>query len=177
MTTPAPRLARHVSEQIRTQLEELAQRYHDAGRSLEELGSAEQLAGRMLAAVPEPSPWDSLLGPFYTASGVARLLGGVSRQAIADRRRRNTLLGLQTTGGTWLYPAVQFDGRGYVVEGLAAMLKVFADAPVDGWTVAGWLAATHEALSHRSVFEWLHAGRDPQVVLTLARDQAGRYRR
>ncbi|MFQ5518024.1 MAG: hypothetical protein ACE5E8_10690 [Acidimicrobiia bacterium] len=68
-----------------------------------------------MVTLPLPS-WDSLLGPFYTASGVARLLGGVSRQAIADRRRRNTLLGLQTTGGTWLHPAVQFDGRGHGIR-------------------------------------------------------------
>lgn len=67
----------------------------EGGRSLEELGSPEELAERMVATVPEPSPWGEL-GPFYSTRKVAKLLGGVSRQAIADRRKRGTLLGLRT---------------------------------------------------------------------------------
>lgn len=177
MTTPAAEFAKELTEHLRHELEDLASRWDAEGRSVTELGSAVQLAGRMLATLPEPSPWDAVLGPFYRTSGVARLLGGVSRQAVAERRRRHTLLGLRTADGTWVYPASQFDDSGGVVDGLSQVLQVLAAAPVDEWTAAGWLAAGQDELGSQTVFEWLRSGGDPQVPVVLARDQARRYAR
>ena len=48
-------------------------------------------------------------GPFFSTTGIARLLGGVSRQAVEDRRKRHRLIALRTEEGTWLYPAFQLD--------------------------------------------------------------------
>ena len=77
----------------------LRQQGHDA----DALGDPDDLAARMLATVPEPSPWDEL-GPFYSTAGLARVLGGVSRQAIEERRRRRTVLALRTADDAWVYP-------------------------------------------------------------------------
>jgi hypothetical protein len=162
-----------VGEHVRKALELLDARWRAEGRSLADLGSPEELAGRMLAVVPEPSPWDNQLGPVLTTAGVARLLGGVSRQAVAERRRRRTLLALRTADGELVYPVFQFD-RGDVLPGLADVVACFAGAPVDDWTLAGWLTARHDELDDESVPSWLRAGGDVATAITVARTAAGR---
>ena len=62
-----------VSEELARRVDTLRRNGHKAA----DLGDPDDLAARMLAAVPEPSPW-SELGPFYGTSGLARALGGVS---------------------------------------------------------------------------------------------------
>jgi hypothetical protein len=166
---------RTVGEHVRKALEGLDEAWRAQGRSLAELGTPEELAGKMLALVPEPSPWDAALGPCYSSRGVARLLGGVSRQAVAERRARRRLLGLRTADGELVYPAFQFDSRGQVVSGLAEVLACFASAPVDDWTVAGWIAMSHASLEGSSVAAWLQHGGDLGVAVALARDAARRF--
>jgi hypothetical protein len=58
--------------------------------------------------IPTPSQWNCLVGPFYTSAEVAWLLGGVSRQALADRRQRRTILATKTADGVFVYPTFQF---------------------------------------------------------------------
>jgi hypothetical protein len=164
-----------VTDRLREALGERLAAYSRAGHSLAELGLAEELAQRMLAAVPAPSRWDDLLGPFYDTRGVTRLLGGVSRQAVADRRERRTLLGLKTADGVLVYPAFQFDERGEVISGLAAVLQCFDREAADDWTVGGWLVSKHRGLDGESVVEWLRGGGDPARAEILARDAARRF--
>jgi hypothetical protein len=164
-------LIREITEQVRQGLEERLE-----GRSAEEIGSPEELARRMLDALPpKPSRWDRLLGPFYGTSQVARLLGGVSRQALADRRQRGTLLGLKTTDGVVVYPVFQFDEKNKLLPGLSEVLQCFRGGGVDEWTLAGWLVARSRALGDRSVVEWLRQGLELQTALALARDAARRF--
>src|SRR5918994_5806811 len=138
------------------------------------LGDPDEIAARMLAAVPAPSPWREL-GPFYTTSGLARVLGGVSRQAIEERRRRRTVLALRTADGVWVYPAFQLDGRNRVVPGLADVLERFRpETPDDEWMVAAFVAAPQPGLGERSIVEHLRAGGDPAQVLALADQRARR---
>jgi hypothetical protein len=127
--------------------------------------------------VPEPSRWDDLLGPFYTTGQVGKLLGGVSRQAVADRRERRTLLGLKTADGVIVYPAFQFGERNEVIPGLPEVLQCFRDGSLADWTLAGWLVSPSRALESRSAVEWLRLGLDPEPVLDLARDAARRFSR
>lgn len=158
--------------------EELARRVgvlREQGREADDLGDPDALADRMLAAVPEPSPW-SELGPFYSTSGMARVLGGVSRQAVEERRRRRTVLALRTADGVWVYPAFQLDGRNRVVRGLAEVLERFhPKAPDDEWMVAAFVAASQPGLGGRSIVEHLRTGGDLDAALALAGERAARW--
>lgn len=155
-------------------LSELEESYQAQGRSLEEVTPALELARRMLATVPSPSRWDELLGPFYTTTQVAKLLGGISRQAVMDRVQRRTLLGLKTADGVWVYPRFQLDENNQVLPGLASVLQAFDPQEVDEWTLAAWLVSPHRSLGGRSAIDWLREEREPEAVLALARDAARR---
>lgn len=164
-----------VAKHVRHALAGLAERYAEKGRSLEDLGTAQEIAIRMLASVPAPSDWDDLVGPFYSTGKLAQLLGNISRQAIAERRERRTLLGLRTADGAYVYPAFQFTEHNEVLSGLAEVLQCFDRMYVDGWTVAGWLMASQRSLGGRSVIDHLAAGRGREKPVALARSQAARY--
>jgi hypothetical protein len=167
-----------LTDRVRHGLEERLTVLVEHGHSLAELGAPAELADRMLAVVPAPSRWDDLLGPFYTTAEVAKRLGGISRQALADRRERRTILALKTADGVLVYPAFQFaDGGHQVVAGLAEVLQAFRGSEVDEWTLAGWLVAPSRALGGRSVIDWLRDGRDLAAALTLARDASRRFSR
>lgn len=164
-----------VAEHVRRALDGIAESYAEKGRSLEELGTAQEIAKRMLASVPVPSDWDELLGPCFSTSGVAQLLGNISRQAIAERRDRRTLLGLRTADGSYVYPVFQFNEHNEVLPGLAEVLQCFDRKQVDEWTVAGWLVASQRSLNESSAIDALASGRAGERVVELARAQAARY--
>lgn len=164
-----------VSARVARELARRVEALREQGREADELGDPDELADRMLAAVPEPSPW-SELGPFYSTTGMARVLGGISRQAVEERRRRRTVLALRTTDGTWVYPAFQLDGRNRVVRGLPEVLERFHPrSPDDEWMVAAFLAAPQPALGGRSIVEHLREGGDLRPVLDLAGERADRW--
>jgi hypothetical protein len=160
-----------VSEELARRVDALRRNGHKAA----DLGHPDDLAARMLAAVPEPSPWTEL-GPFYGTSGLARALGGVSRQAVEERRRRRTVLALRTADGVWAYPAFQLDDRNRVVRGLAAVLGRFRPrTPDDEWMVASFVAAPQPGLGNRSIVDHLRSGGDLADVLALADERASRW--
>ena len=129
----------------------------------------------MVGVVPAPSRWDDLLGPFYTTAKVAEILGGVSRQAIADRRERHTLLALKTADGTLVYPTFQFDEHNKILAGLPEVLQCFCGSGVVDWSLAGWLVSKLHPLDGRSPVDWLRLGRDLEPVLRLAHAAARRF--
>ncbi|MGI8873076.1 MAG: hypothetical protein ACR2KP_01860 [Egibacteraceae bacterium] len=156
-------------------LDLIALDYARAGRSVAELGTADELAERMLAVVPTPSPWDEIVGPVYRTAQVAAVLGGVSRQAVADRRARGRLLGLRTSDGVWVYPAFQFTGS-TVLPGLTDLLGCFDGDSVDGWTLTSWLRSPRAGLDGRSVLDLLAEG-DVERAVALAHDAGTRFAR
>ncbi len=164
-----------ITQHLKQGLEERLSTYADQGQALKGIGSAKDVARRMLETVPLPGRWDDVLGPFYGTGQVAKVLGGVSRQAIADRRGRRTLLGLKTADGVMVYPTFQFDDRNQVLPGLAEILQAFRASDVDDWTLAGWLVSPFKVLRGQSVIQWLKNGDDPAAALTLARDAARRF--
>jgi len=164
-----------VASLVGQQLDRLEARYAEQGRSLEEIGSPQELAERMVAAVPDPSPWNELLGPFYQPGQVAKMLGGISRQAVADRRQRHTLLGLKTADGHWVYPAFQFDTRNKVLSGLSETLRILAASDIDDWSLAGWLMSSFRSLGDKTPIEWLRSGDDLETLLVVVRDAANRF--
>lgn len=165
------RVSSRVTEGLARRVGALRQQGHDA----DALGDPDDLAARMLATVPEPSPWDEL-GPFYSTAGLARVLGGVSRQAIEERRRRRTVLALRTADHAWVYPAFQLDEHNRVVPGLADILDRFHPrASDDDWMIASFLAAPQPGLGGATVVEHLRAGGDLAPVLALADERADRW--
>jgi hypothetical protein len=173
-TAVDPYVAR-VSARVSAELSRRVDALRSQGHSPDDLGDPDALAARMLAAVPEPSPWAEL-GPFYSTAGIARVLGGVSRQAVEERRRRRTILALRTAEGTWVYPAFQLDERNRVVRGLAEVLDRFRpQTPDDEWMVASFLAAPQPALGDGTIVDHLRAGGDLAPVLDLADERAARW--
>jgi hypothetical protein len=165
------RVSSRVSEELARRVDTLRRNGHKAA----DLGDPDELAARMLAAVPAPSPWRDL-GPFYSTTGLARVLGGVSRQAIEERRRRRTILALRTADGVWVYPAFQLDERNRVVRGLPQVLDRFQPRTADDeWMVAAFVAAPQPGLDDRSIVEHLRAGGGLDPVLALADERARRW--
>jgi hypothetical protein len=147
------RVSATVAEGLRARADTLRQQ----GRAMADLGSPEEVAARMLATLPEPSPWREL-GPFYSTKGVARVLGGVTRQAVDERRRRRRILALRTEDGVWVYPAFQLDDRNRVAPGLAEVLQCFDADVVDEWTVASLLRSPQASFGGASIIEALRRG-------------------
>lgn len=169
-----PYVAR-VSSRVTAELTRRVGALRQQGQDADALGDPDDLAARMLAAVPQPSPWAEL-GPFYGTTGFARVLGGISRQAVEERRRRRTVLALRTADGAWVYPAFQLDGRNRVVAGLAEVLDRFAPRTADDeWMVAAFLAAPQPSLGGASIAEHLRDGGALAPVLDLADDRAARW--
>lgn len=163
-----------VIEKVREGLVDAERGYEAGGRTLAALGGPKDLADRLLSLVPEPSPWDARHGPFYSSAKVAALLGDVSRQAVADRRKRGTLLGLETSDGLVVYPTWQFADDGQVHRWVATLIRPFASHKVDGWDVAGWLTSTFKALGGSSPLQYVQAGGDLATVAELAKAAASR---
>ena len=168
-TAYVDKVSARVNEELTRRVGELRRN----GRKPGDLGDPDELAARMLAAVPQPSPWQEL-GPFYTTSGLARLLN-VSRQAIEERRRR-TILALRTADRVWVYPAFQLDRHNRVMRGLADLLGRFRPRTTDDeWMVAAFLTAPQPALGGRSVVNHLRSGGALDQALALAGDRAGQW--
>ena len=165
----------HVAWLVGQELNRLEDRYAGQGRSLAELGPPQDLAERMVSTLPSPSPWDDRLGPFYGPSQVAKVLGSISRQAVAERRGRHTLLGLRTADNHWVYPLFQFDRHGEVIQGLPELLQLLAASGIDDWSLAGWLMSPLRSLGGRTAIEWLQEGRDRATLLEVTRDAARRF--
>lgn len=89
------RLVTHLSRALKQR----AQSYARRGRSLEDLGSAEQIADRMLETIPAPSDWDYLLGPLYSILDVAGGQAVGKHLAAGGRRTSDTAHSLGAANG------------------------------------------------------------------------------
>jgi Antitoxin Xre/MbcA/ParS C-terminal toxin-binding domain len=158
---------------VRGPLLEIERRYRAQGRSVADAG-LDEIASRMTAMVPATSPVNAQFGPFYRTDQVARLLG-ITRQAVADRIRKRSLLGMRTKEGTWVYPTFQFVDRG-ILSGLSDALRCFDFTVADGWAVAAWLTSPSAVLGGRRPLDRLRAGDGVADVLAVARDAMRRWR-
>jgi hypothetical protein len=124
------------------------------GRDLGDLGDLDELAERMVAALPAQHPYDEPLGPFYDTPGLVSWLG-VSRQAVSDRVRRGTLLACRTQDGHLVYPAWQFARDGAVRPGVVDAVGEFARHGADGWSTALWLTTPSDVFGGQSAVDYL----------------------
>lgn len=123
--------------------------------------------------LPDHEDPTEMLGPYYDTSGLRRRLG-VTRQALAGRVQRNTLLGVEADDGSILYPVWQFDRDMKVLAGLSAILQELHRVAIDGFSKAVWLATPQEELSNKSSAEWLASSGDTEHVRRLAEADVSR---
>ena len=153
-----------VEQQLKGRADELAQQ----GRSLRSLGDLDDLAGRMVAALPSVHPWDTAIGPFYDTAGLMQWLG-VSRQALADRERRGTLLACRTSDGHLVYPVLQFGRNGQVRPGVVDAVGILKRAGADGWAIGTWLTTPSPAFENDSAVDYLVVHRSSKEAVERVR--------
>lgn len=122
------------------------------------------------SAVTEDSGWRRIVGPCYTATGVADMLGWDEeqvRKASEDLR----LLCVRTSDGVLLYPAFQLHD-GHVVDGLQEVLRILRTGTAGRWT---WVQFLNVALPGQAPhIQCLREGR-LQGVLRDARHEAAAW--
>lgn len=172
-TTPAAaRFRRELLDAVQDAVEARLRTVESRGGDATQLGDPRELAERMAATLPVAAhPFDVELGPFYDTTGLSRWWG-VSRQALADRVRRGTLLACRTADGHLVYPAFQFARDGAVRPGIAEAVAVFARAGVDGWTAAVWLTTASTAFDGDSAVDHLVVHRASTAAVRRVVQQA-----
>ena len=104
---------------------------------------------------------------------------GVTRQALADRERRGTLLACRTADGHLVYPVLQFGRNGQVRPGVVDAVGILKRAGADGWAIGAWLTTATAAFDGDSAVDYLvvhrssKEGRRPGQGRSLSADAAG----
>jgi hypothetical protein len=159
-----------VLDRVRSTLEEHLEKLLSAGSPLPDPGV---LADAMTAGIPDSSgasEYERLCGPFYSSTGVMRLLGIRTKQALDDRRRRGTVLAARTADRVWVYPAFQFDiARRRVKSDLVPVIGALKHAP--RWGALLWLVTPQPRLGDRSPVD-AASGHEAERVVNLAQDYA-----
>lgn len=125
-----PRTRRRLLEAVAARLDRL-----DADEVVD--AQLEELADRMVASIPQRSPWDEILGPFYTTQRIQQLLG-ITRQAVTKRVQSGSLVRVMTSEGTALFPVFQIQG-GRPLAGLREVVTQLRQGTDDDYAIAQWL--------------------------------------
>ncbi|GAA2730823.1 hypothetical protein GCM10009867_03080 [Pedococcus aerophilus] len=165
-TTPVDALTEALRERIDARVEDLRAQ----GRTLD-LGDVEELAERMMAALPTVHPLDQPLGPFYDTAGLVSWLG-ISRQALFDRVRRGTVLACRTADGHLVYPSLQFGRNGAVRPGVVEAVGAFTRRGVDGWSIGAWLTTPTPVFGGQSAIDHLVLHRSSAAAVRAVADRA-----
>lgn len=113
------------------------------------------------------SPLPDLIGPVYTSGGVQSVLG-ISRQQLADRRQRGTIIAARTSDGRWVHPIYQFDESGIRADVREVLDVLRAESAPDPWTLALWFVTAREALGGVSALKLLDSGQLDTVLAHAA---------
>ncbi|WP_413992579.1 hypothetical protein ACMDCR_11085 [Labrys okinawensis] len=101
-------------------------------------------------------------GGAYDLDEVMALLHGISRQAVDKRVQEGSLLAVPGPSNRRMYPTIQFQRDGSLVEGLKAVLRAL---PTDNpWTVLNFLVHPDGRLGSRKPIDVLKAGEVDLVV-------------
>lgn len=140
-----------------------------------DLDEARELGRRAADAALAPLIWGEAVGERWDTSETAEFLG-VTRQALHDRLKRGTLLGVPGRGVTW-FPIWQFDLVDRRVRPVVAeLLQVFRsmDRPLEPVEIASWAKVPQSDLNDVAPGDWVAEGRPDQTVVTAARHSAAR---
>jgi hypothetical protein len=132
-----------------------------------------QRAGILAAA---GTSWENEIGPLVSSADVRQLLGDVSRQRVDELLRARRLIGLRDRAGRRQFPLFQF-ADGQPIEVLIAAYWTLAESAANDWTAASWCVAPDPALHGNSPVQWAKARKDPERLLTVARQDAARLAR
>jgi hypothetical protein len=119
--------------------------------------------------------WAEAVGDRWDTTETAEFLG-VTRQALHDRVKRGTLLGLPGRGVTW-FPNWQFDLAARRARPVvAALLQVFRgmDRPLEPVEIASWAQVPQPDLDDVAPADWVAEGRPDEAVVASARHSAAR---
>ena len=166
----ADRAADALAEAVRSRVAARQRELRAQGRDLE-LDDVEELADRMMAALPSVHVLDQPLGPFYDTTGLVAWLG-ISRQALFDRVRRGTVLACRTADGHLVYPSLQFGRTGVVRPGVLEAVGAFTRRGVDGWSVGAWLTTPSTVFDGHSAVDYLVVHRSSAAAVALVAEAA-----
>jgi hypothetical protein len=138
------------------------------------LGIKDARRAGMIAAAG--TTWRNELGPMLTSGDVRALLGDVSRQRVDELLRARRLIGPQDSAGRRQFPLFQFEDA-QPIEPLVSAFWTVADGALSEWTAASWCVTPDDALEGMSPLEWVREGKDPDHLLTVARQDSSRLAR
>lgn len=116
-----------------------------------------------------PNELAALLGPFWSEDRARRALGVESAEAMRSRRHDGTLLALDTTNGTRLYPVWQFHRAAGHVEVRPALVPLMrALRHHNSWTVATFLNTPAPELDGHTPMDALRNGYPATLLIDLA---------
>lgn len=108
------------------------------------------------------------VAPLWSAERTLTALGLTESQA-TERIRAGSLLGLECSDGSLVFPLAQFetyDGTVGVRPSLVEFFTMLRDE--DPWTVALFAVTTADELDGQSPIEWARHGRDTETLLDYA---------
>lgn len=116
------------------------------------LADADPLAASFARAAEKKQALLQRAGGSFGATQVARLLDGISRQAVDKRRAAQQLLAVRSASGDYQYPTCQFTPEG-VIPHLGEFLRTSGFR--DPWMQLQFLLSTPETLGGERVIEAL----------------------
>jgi hypothetical protein len=122
------------------------------------------------AMAEDRSELADLLAPFWTAQRAQAALG-ISRQAMADRRKTGAILALKAADtDTYFYPVAQFETKDGAVR-VKPMLRRFLMTlrHREPWTVGVLLHTPAPELENRTPLDWVRRHGDEGTLLDYAR--------
>ena len=148
-------------------------RFATAGPEALALANIDEIADRMVAAMPDPriAALDQAVGPFYDTAGLCPWLG-VSRQAL-HKRIGKSILAVRTEDNAVLYPSFQFTPDGSVINHVIEIVEILGTGLSSPWSVALWLNTPVDELGNRTVADCLRAG-DLQPARKFSGTEAAR---
>ncbi len=135
--------------------------------SVEALPDPEEFVEHGIHARRATSPLPDLVGPVFTSGGAQSVLG-ISRQQLADRRQRGTIIAARTSDGRWVYPVYQFREGELRADVREVLDTLRAGGAPDPWSLALWFPTDKVALGGVSPLKLLDAGRADDVLAHAA---------
>ena len=124
-----------------------------------------------------PLIWGEVVGERWSTTETAEFLG-VTRQALHDRVKRGTLLGVPGRGVTW-FPTWQLNrGKRQVRPVTAELIQAFRDLdrPLEAIEIAAWAQRPRADLDDLSPADWIAEERADGNVVTAALRSAAQLR-
>lgn len=141
----------------------------DIGGALPADADYDELAGRMVAALPSVKhETDALIGPFYDTASLTRWRG-VTRQAIHKAVQKRDLIGLKIGDGSLVFPSFQFSRTGAPLPGLRQVLDLVDPERIDPWGSALWLNTESDEFGGTTAAVALRDGRGERVLAAARR--------